>query len=1141
MTKSSSLVYGLTMSIALTLSSCTRSEHGAPAARSGSAPGVDGTLFTRMPSSYTGVAFENTVTETRDFNVFTYRNFYNGGGVAIGDLTGDGLPELLLTANQAGPKLYLNEGKFRFRDITEAAGVAVKGGWTTGVTFADVNGDGRLDIYICRAGQGEPSERRNLLFINEGRNADGIPTFSEEAEKYGIADDGYSTQAVFFDYDRDGKLDLYVINNSPRPVSSFGIRNTRSVRDRFGGARLYHNDGGHFTDVSAKAGIFGSEVGFGLGVAISDVNRDGWPDIYTSNDFFEQDYLYLNNHDGTFTESVARAMPYTSYFSMGLDIADIDNDGWPDIYTTDMLPEDDKRLKETSNFESWEVYQLKLANGYHAQFMRNMLQLNNGNGTFSDIGQMAGVARTDWSWSALIADLDQDGEKDIFVTNGLARDVTSQDYIAFLASNETMAAAMQGGKHVDFVALIKAMTSTLLPNYAFRNHGDRSFTNDAGAWGLATPSQSNGAAYGDLDGDGALDLVVNNINAEAFVYRNNDRALTRNHWLQVKLEGTGANRFALGARVTIENGGDEEVQELQPTRGFQSSVDYVLTFGLGAHDSVQSLTVYWPDGRWSEMHGLRADQRVTVRQDSAGRVIADRPFPVAPPFADVTTATGLPFVHHENDFVDFDRERLLPKLLSTQGPCIAVADVNGDGRDDIFVGGAKDQRGSLMLQQADGRFVEASQSAFEQDKASEDLGAVFFDADGDGDKDLYVVSGGSEFSEDSPALQDRLYLNDGKGNFTKASGALPAETISGSRVVAGDYDGDGDVDLFVGGRVVPWKYGIAPRSMLLRNDGHGHFSDVTAAIAPELAHIGMVTDAVWTDVDHDGRLDLVVVGEWMPITIFHNTGTRLQRLTVKGLEKSDGWWNRIIAGDFTGDGRTDFIVGNLGTNTRLQADAQHPVSMMVKDFLHDGFVEQVISTYINGKSYPLPLRDDLIKALPFMRARFPKYSDYAGKTTSEVFTSDELAGAVVKQAYTFATSIVRQNGDGSFTLVPLPAEAQRAPVYGITAGDVDRDGKTDLLLAGNFSGFKPDIGGASGSYGLYLRGDGKGKFSAVPARESGFFVPGDARDIGRVETADGALYIVTRSNARPLVFRVTQARSVARASGVARANSAAGR
>ncbi|MBA3558202.1 MAG: VCBS repeat-containing protein [Gemmatimonadaceae bacterium] len=1085
----------------------------------GEAHTADSLLFTSLPASRTGVRFENRLTDTRDLNIFTYRNYYNGGGVAIGDLNGDGRPDLLLTSNLGGSKLYLNDGDFRFRDVTKKAGVGGKGFWATGVTFADVNGDGLLDIYICYAGNVAGERRANELYINNGASSNGVPTFTEKAAAYGINDEGYSTHASFFDYDRDGNLDLYLVNNSFRSVSSFGLRNIRHVRNKLGGHKLYRNTGSRFVDVSEKAGIFGSEIAFGLGVAVADVNRDGWPDIYVSNDFFERDYLYINQKNGTFAEQLDKQMPYISYSSMGLDMADINNDGWPDVFVTDMLPEDEHRYKTTSSFEGWDTYQAKLKNGYHHQFSRNMLHLNNGNGTFSDIGQMAGVARTDWSWSALVADFDLDGHKDIHVTNGIAKDLTSQDYIAFLANNETMLSAVKGNR-VDFLRLVEVMGSTVLPDYAFRNNGDLTFSNVSAAWGVDAPSFSNGAAYGDLNGDGTIDLVVNNINQEAFIYRNNARKLGKNRYIQVVLEGEGRNRFAVGAKVTLRNGEQIFFQELIPSRGFQSSVDYVLTFGIGELDAVESLTVVWPDGRVSVQENVAANQRLTVRQAGYVKGKPDESVPVQPLFTDVTDQIALEFVHRENAFVDFDRERLIPRMLSIEGPYMAVADVNGDGLTDAFIGGAKDQPGQLLIQQRDGRFLSSNAAIFEQDKVSEDLGALFFDATGDGSPDLYVVSGGNEFSENSPALQDRLYINDGRGNFRKAMGNLPPETNSGSRVAAADFDRDGDLDLFVGGRVIPWRYGIDPPSVLLRNDGRGRFTDVTEAVAPGLSRAGMVTDALWQDVDRDGRMDLIVVGDWMPITIFRNSGGgKLERLETPGLDKSHGWWNRIVAGDFTGDGHIDFVVGNLGLNTRFRANETEPATMHVKDFYPNGFVQQIVSHYNNGVSYPLVLRDDLIKSIPVLKKRYLSYDAYARQTVADIFSPDDLASAVLKKAHTFATSLARNNGDGSFTLVPLPLEAQIAPVYGILASDYDEDGKLDLLLAGNFDGVKPELGRMSAGYGLFLKGNGKGGFATVKTPASGFLVPGQARDIQRIRTKQGELFVVTRNNDRPLVFR----------------------
>lgn len=1090
--------------------------------RRGDAPPVDSTLFTLMPADYTGVRFTNRVVDSQERNVFTYRNFYNGGGVALGDLTGDGLPEVILTSNQEGPTLYLNEGQFRFRDITKRAGLDVKRPWTTGVTIADVNGDGRLDLYVSHAGDGDPASRANTLWINQGMGGDSVPMFREMARAYGVADEGWSTHAAFLDYDRDGDLDLFVINNSPRPVNSFGVRNTRDERHPHGGDHFYRNDGDRFTDVTAAAGIWSTEIAFGLGVGVGDVNRDGWPDIYVANDFHERDYLYLNQRDGTFRDVLETAMPLTSYFSMGMDIGDVDNDGWPDVYTTDMMPEDEYRIKTTAMYEGWDVYMAKVRDGYHHQLMRNMLQRNNGDGTFSDVGYLTRTAETDWSWSALLADFDQDGRKDVYVTNGLARDVTSQDYVAFLADRTTMERE-SSSKRVDYMRLINAMSSTPIADYAFRNEGGWRFTNEATRWGLATPNISSGAAYGDLDGDGAPDLVVSNVNAESFVYRNNARTLRRaHHWLQVRLTGRDRNPFAVGAAVTVHAGGERQLQELYPARGFQSSVDYTLTFGLGERTAVDSVVVHWPDGARSVEAAPSVDRLLSLSHPGPAAAAAPVNSASAPSGApllrNVTAGSNLTFAHLENDFVDFDRERLMPRMLSTEGPALAVGDVNGDGLDDVFLGGAKEQAGRLYLQTAGGSFAASPSPAFELDAISEDVSALFFDADGDGDRDLYVVSGGNEYSEDSPALQDRLYMNDGRGRFTRKDGALPANLASGSVVSAADIDGDGDLDLFVGSRSVPWRYGVDPKSQLLLNDGTGRFTDITER-APGLQTVGMVTDAIWSDADGDRRPDLLVVGEWMPVVVYRNLGSgRFERLADEGLARSDGWWNRIVAADLDGDGRDEYILGNLGLNSRLRATIDEPLTMIVKDFDNNGFVEQLIGMYNGGKSYPLVLRDDLIKAVPPWKARFLNYKDYALQTLDDVVPPGERAGATVKQAHRLESAVLRIGADRRFRFESLPLEAQIAPIYGIVPHDVNGDGHLDLLLAGNFDGVKPEIGRMAASEGLLLLGSADGTFTVVPPKASGFRVPGQTRAIRPLRTRAWVHFLVARNNGAPLLF-----------------------
>ncbi len=1099
-------------------------------------------LFTLMPESYTHLKFENKSVDETNFNVFKYRNYYNGGGVAIGDVNNDGLPDVYLTANHLDNKLFLNQGNFKFRDVTNEAGVAGIHNWSTGACMADINGDGRLDIYVCNSGNLKGDNRANELFVNQGNNKNGVPAFKEAAAEYGIDDRGFSTHAAFFDYDRDGDLDLYVLNNAFRALSTFDLsKNLRRERDPDGGGdRLYHNDNGKFVDVSAEAGIYGSVIAFGLGVSVSDIDNDGWLDIYVANDFFERDYLYMNNHNGTFTEKLEEMIRHTSLSSMGADIADLNNDGLMDIFGTDMLPEDDYRLKTTFTFEPFDFYQKKIAWGYYHQFSQNVLQLNSGFDSrgrisFSEIGLFAGIAATDWSWGAIIADLNNDGWKDVFVSNGIFRDVTDQDYIAYLMQEENIRKMLQG-ERIDFPDLIGKIPSTKLRNYAFRNNGDLAgqaltFTNQAKEWGLDTLSFSNGVAYGDLDGDGDNDLVINNVNQPAFVFRNEADSLTGNHFLKVKLAGEGMNAFAIGAKVTLKCANSQIlVQEQMPMRGFQSSVDYVLTFGLGKQNLVDSLIVDWPDGSQRIMTNVTTNQTVTLYQKDADSRIthyALRFTSQTPPlFRDITETFPLAYRHIENEFNDFQREPLIPHKLSTEGPKIAKGDVNGDGLEDLYIGGAKESAGKLFIQTASGNFKSSSEQILEAAKISEDIGAAFFDADGDGDLDLYVASGGNEYSPQAPALLDRLYLNNGRGDFTPFANALPKFYDSGSCVAPADFDGDGDMDLFVGSRSIPWEYGLTPTSYLLENNGKGKFSIATEKYAPELAHVGMVTDAKWLDFNKDKKLDLAVVGEWMPVSLFQNTGKGLMNVTEKvGLAKTNGWWNCVIVDDLNQDGYADLVAGNLGKNSKIKASESEPASIYAADLDNNGLLDPILCFYKMGKSYPLPLRPDVISQLPYLNQKFPKHTDYAGKQITDIFTERQLSKSVVKQAYTFATTVFYGNADGTFLPHPLPTEAQFSPVYAIMAKDFDADGAKDLLLAGNFHGLTPQLGRYDASHGVLLRGGRNATFklpysnsnsmkgfTVVPMRNSGLSLTGQARDIVSLKYRNKQEVIIVAKN-----------------------------
>jgi len=1061
-------------------------------------PEVGNNLFTSVPGGYSGIDFRNDLTYTEEFNPYTFRNFYNGGGIGIGDVNRDGLVDIYFCGNQVDNQLYLNRGDFQFEDITEYAGVSCPDVWSSGVSFVDVNGDGWLDIYVCKSGSPEGENRYNELFINEGNpDSQGRVTFTEQAKEWGIADLGLSTHAAFFDFDKDGDLDCYLLNNSLRSVGGYDlIENQREIPDTLGGNKFYKNEGDHFVDASDEVGIYHSAIGFGLGVTIGDIDRDGWQDIYVSNDFFERDYLYLNQQDGTFREVLPTQFPEISLSSMGADMADLNGDGYPEVFVTDMLPRGDARMKTKTMFENWDKYQLNVQQGYHSQFTRNVLQLNRTNGTFSEIGRLADVYATDWSWGALMFDFDNDGNKDIFVANGIYKDLTDQDYINFFASPQTIRRLIQKEKAV-IQTLIDSIPSQAIPNYAFVRNYDPTepliprFVDQAEALGLGEPSFSNGSAYGDLDNDGDLDLVVNNVNMPSFLYRNNSDTLRKeNHWLGVSFEGTANNTHALGTQVSLFAGGKQWYQELAPMRGFESCVDPRMLFGLGEVTEIDSLLLLWPDGHKSRLAQVKTDQYLTFSYDT----LEASPLPESKQSQErVGTITDLPFVHTENDHQDFRRERMLFHMRSTEGPALCKGDFNRDGRVDVFVGGARGQAGALLLQQANGTFRESKQPAFAIHTKSEDTDCACFDADGDGDLDLLVASGSNELPNSSTDLVDRLYLNNGRGILTHSPSALVQAGIRSTGAVAvTDYDGDGDQDIFLGTRLRPFMYGVPEDGILLANDGKGNFSRVQGPETEVLKRFGMVTAAEWGDMDGDGDPDLVLAGEWMPIRVLLNQDGTFQEASSE-IENQSGWWRSLKLEDLDNDGDLDIIAGNLGLNTRFLAGEAHPARLYVNDFDRNGDVEQVLTIQQGDAAYPLVLRPDLVAQMPIMKRKYLKHAAYKQQTIEDIFAPAQLENALMLEVNNGASMVFLNKGKATFSAKSLPLAAQLAPVYAIETKDINGDGKLDLLLAGNLSQAKPETGIYASSYGTVLLGDGEGSFRVSEGTMGELGIRGDVR------------------------------------------------
>jgi len=1068
-------------------------------------------LFELLNSKQTGIKFSNDLSYDRDFNVYKYRNFYNGGGVAIGDVNNDGLVDVYFTANQKENKLYINKGDFEFEDITDNAGVGGTQSWSTGVTMVDVNADGFLDIYVCNSGNLEGGNKQNELFINNGDL-----TFTESAERFNLADKGFSTHATFFDYDKDGDLDAYLLNNSYQAIGSFNLtRSERPKRDYLGGDKLMENRGGKFFDVSEKSGIYGSVIGFGLGVSIGDVNGDNWEDIYVSNDFFERDYLYINQKNGTFIECLTDCMMSISGASMGSDMVDVNNDGMNEIFVTEMLPSEYSRLKMVTTFEDWDRYSYNVKNDYFHQFTRNTFQNNNGNNTFSEIGRYAGIEATDWSWGALFFDMNNNGLKDLFISNGIYRDLTNQDYLQYV-SNEEVIKSIITNKEIDYKKLIDIIPSNKVKNHAYINLGDLTFKRDFNT-GLNKASFSNGSAYGDLDNDGDLDLIVNNVNMESFVYKNNLDHKEAN-FIKLILKGDRANKNALGSKIEISSkNGDHYFYEQQPTRGFQSCVDNRPNIGIGTNDSV-NVKVIWPSGSITIMNNIAANQIMTINEkDSAPSNVINESDSTKNIFTKVNNRIS--FRHQENYFSDFNKNRLINQMYSSLGPKSSIGDIDNDGIKDLFIGASKGFS-SVILKGYKNGFKEMKLPVFDLNKNSEDSDSHFFDADNDGDLDLYVCSGGIEFSKFSTELSDRLYLNNGKGDFEISEQKLPSKkgNFSTGTVISSDIDKDGDLDLFIGERMKPERYGDPGSGFILLNDGNGIFNDVTETIAPELINIGMITDAVFNDFDSDGDDDLLIVGEFMGIELFQNEKGIFRRLNENSISNLRGWWNNVGLSDLDNDGDMDIVIGNHGLNSRFKASDDKPITLYLKDFDLNGSLDPIFTFRSdNGKDYPYALRHNLIDQIKDLKKKFPDYMSFENADINVIFNKKELENATKLYANRLETTLLVNNGNFKFDIVNLPKEVQYSPVYAFQFNDFDNDGDIDIVYGGNLYNVKPEYGRYDASYGGLLENVGNMKFNFVK-NGSGFSIKGEIRDM-IINNND---LIVTRNNDSIAVFNFSQ-------------------